>query len=59
MKKRYFAPIAENYYVAPEGMIATSNTGGLNNGDNVGNKKPDGDDDENFFSSHRQGSIWD
>lgn len=57
MKKRYFAPIADRLEVVAEGLIATS--GGLDNGDNVGNQKPKDDNDENFFSNNRSSSIWD
>lgn len=56
MKKIYFAPVTKTINLGTEGLIATS--GGLSNGDNVGNQKPGGDNDDNFFT-RQQSSIWD
>lgn len=55
MKKIYFAPVTKTINLGTEGLIAAS---GLNDGDNVGNQKPTGDDDDNFFT-RGQSSIWD
>lgn len=51
MKKIYIAPNVEYLHLDFESIVATS--GGLNNGDNVGNRLPIGDDDDNFFSNAR------
>lgn len=52
MKKIYIAPNVEHIRLALEALVATS--GGMNNGDKLGNKKPIGDDDDNFFSNFRE-----
>lgn len=56
MKKIYFAPVTKTINLGTEGLIAASN--GLNDGDHVGNQKPTGDDNDNFFT-RQQSSIWD
>lgn len=56
MKKAYIAPTAKSINLAFEGLVATS--GGLNNGDSVGNQRATDDNDDNFFSNRRN-SIWD
>lgn len=50
MKKQYIAPTATQFTIACEGLVAASL--------NYGNKKPTGDDDDNFFSNFRDGE-WD
>lgn len=56
MKKAYIVPTAKSVNLAFEGLVATS--GGLNDGDSVGNQRATDDDDDNFFSNRRN-SIWD
>lgn len=58
MKKAYIVPCAKCINLAFEGLIAQSSQGGLDTGDSVGNQKPTGDNDDNFFSN-RRGGIWD
>lgn len=57
MKKTYIVPTVKSINLAFEGLVAQS-PGGLDDGDNVVNKKPTDDNDDNFFSNHRNGDIW-
>lgn len=57
MKKAYIVPTVKSINLAFEGLVAQSPQGGLNNGNQVGNQKAVGDDDDNFFSNRRN-SIW-
>lgn len=55
MKRTYIQPAIELTAMTTEGVIAASV--GLSDGDGLGNKQPEGDTDDNFFSQ-RQG-FWD
>lgn len=61
MKKTYIVPQTKAVILDLEALIADSPQGGLNNGDNVGNKKPTDDDDDNCFTREDfgWGSDWD
>lgn len=50
MKKQYIAPTATQITIACGSLVATSL--------GYGNKKPTGDDDNNFFANFRDGE-WD
>lgn len=55
MKKIYIAPDVLSVEMSCGGLLAVS--GGLNDGDSVGNRKPTGDGDDNFYSNRR--GNWD
>ena len=55
--KTYKEPLFRIIDLDNEALLAGSPDGGLTDGDNVGNKKPTGDNDGNFFAKGWNGRI--
>lgn len=55
--KTYRKPLFKIVELDNEQLLAGSPNGGLDNGDNVGNQTPTGDNGENFFAKGWNGRI--